>query len=130
MSRSPTVSGLQGILSEMVRQYDRVCVVVDGLDECGEHVDDVVEAITCWVKNGDRLSIALLSRDHTNIRGYLEDNGYARVEIAAQTEDVALYITSEIAERIRTRRLRLQDPLLSQEIIQGLTEGAKGMYVF
>jgi Cdc6-like AAA superfamily ATPase len=128
MAQNPTIGGLQNTLSEMLAQYDRTYLIVDGLDECGEHVDDVVEAITSWVEDEDGLNIALLSRDQTNIRGYLKD-GYSILETAAQTEDVEQYVRAQIEERIRTRRLRLHDPLLKDEIVQGLTEGAKGMYV-
>ncbi|GAB1317153.1 hypothetical protein MFIFM68171_07363 [Madurella fahalii] len=128
MSRSPTVRGLQSVLSEMLRHYDRAYLVIDGLDECGDNVDDVVEAITSWAKDEDGLSTALLSRDQTNIRGYLEDDGYPKIEIAAQTEDVALYVRAQVTERIRTRKLRFQDLLLKEEIVQRLTEGAKGMF--
>lgn len=129
MIKGPTIGGLQNALSEILRQYDRTYLIVDGLDECGQHVDEIVEAITSWADNEDRLSIALLSRDQTNIGGYLRNGGYPKIEIAAQTEDVALYVMAQIKERTRRGRLRLHDPLLEGEIVERLTKGAKGMYV-
>jgi hypothetical protein len=129
MIKGPTIGGLQNVLSEILRQYDRTYLIVDGVDECGQHVDEVVEAITSWADNENRLSVALLSRDQTNIGRYLRNGGYPEIEIAAQTEDVALYVMAQIKERTRRGKLRLHDPLLEGEIVERLTKGAKGMYV-
>jgi hypothetical protein len=126
LPRNPNVDGLQKALSEMLGHFDRVYLAVDGLDECGGHVDEVVAAIASWAQGQDRLSIALLSRNETNIQAYLQD-GYEKVEIAAHSEDVAVYVTAQIEELIRAGSLRLHDPLLKEEIVHGLTEGAAGM---
>ncbi len=126
LARNPTADGLRASLSEMLLQFDRTYVIADGLDECGGHVDEVVAAIAPWAADEDRLSIALLSRNEANIRGYLKA-GYENVEIAAHTEDVVEYATAQIEERIRTGRLRLHDPQLKEEVVKRLTEGAGGM---
>lgn len=36
LERSPDVSGLQRILKDMVKSFDHVYLIVDGLDECGD----------------------------------------------------------------------------------------------
>jgi hypothetical protein len=59
----------------------------------------------------------------------LRNGGYPEIEIAAQTEDVALYVMAQIKERTRRGKLRLHDPLLEGEIVERLSKGAKGMYV-
>ena len=66
-----------------------------------------------------------MSRNKVNIRGHM--GGYRNIEIAAHTEDVALYVMAQIEERIRAKRLWLHDPRLKEEIIQALTKGAAGM---
>jgi Cdc6-like AAA superfamily ATPase len=126
LPKLPTVDGLKSILAKMLGEYDRTYLIVDGLDECGRHVDEVVATIASWSENQERLSIALLSRNEPNIRGRLGDE-YDEIEIAAHTADIAEYVTAQIEERIRTRSLRIHDPLLKNEIIQRLTEGAAGM---
>lgn len=126
LPRNPTVDGLQNALSEMLEKYDRTYVIVDGLDECDRHVDEVVAAFASWAKDNDRLSIALLSRNEANIRAHLEDD-YEKIEIAAHSEDVIEYVTAQLEERIRRGKLRLHDPLLKEEIVHRLTEGARGM---
>ena len=125
MRQNPTVDDLQAALSEMLGKYDRTYLIVDGLNECSENVDEVVAAITSWAEGKGQLSLALLSRNEVNIRGYMR--GYRNIEIAAYTEDVALYVMAQIEERIRAKRLWLHDPRLKEEIIQALTEGAAGM---
>ncbi|SPQ25071.1 49d5e856-6af8-4c3d-888f-33f6dff254c4 [Thermothielavioides terrestris] len=108
LSRNPTTSGLQKVLSNMLSLFDRAYLIVDALDECGNHVSDVVAAIASWAENEERLSIALFSRDETAIRVRLEDD-YEKVEIAARADDVAEYVSAQIEERIRTGRLRIHD---------------------
>jgi hypothetical protein len=126
LPKHPTVDGLKSTLAKMLGEYDRTYLIVDGLDECGRHVDEVVATIASWSENHERLSIALLSRNEPNIRRRLGDE-YDEIEIAAHTADIAEYVTAQIEERIRTRSLRIHDPLLKDEIIQRLTEGAAGM---
>lgn len=126
LPRNPTVPGLQNTLSAMLRRYDRVYLIVDALDECGNHVNDVVDGIVSWAERERLLSIALLTRDEADIRTFLED-GYERVEIVAHTRDVAEYVSAQIEERIRTRRLRFHDPTLKGEILTRLVNGAGGM---
>ena len=126
LARNPTVDGLRVALSDMILEYDQTYLIVDGIDECGRHVADVISALASWAETQDRLKIALLSRDEVDIRGYLKD-GYENVEIAAHSEDVTEYATAQIEERVRTGRLRLHDPLLKEEIVQRLIEGAGGM---
>jgi hypothetical protein len=128
LSRNPTTSGLQKVLSNMLSLFDRAYLIVDALDECGNHVSDVVAAIASWAENEERLSIALFSRDETAIRVRLEDD-YEKVEIAARADDVAEYVSAQIEERIRTGRLRIHDDRLKGEILDRLTEGAAGMWV-
>jgi hypothetical protein len=126
LPRSPTVLGLQNTLSAMLRQYDRVYMIVDALDEFGVHVGDVIDGIVAWAENEGVLSIALLSRDEADIRFGLED-AYKRIEIVAHTGDVTEYVSAQIEERIRTRRLRFHDPTLKMEILTRLVDGAAGM---
>lgn len=126
LERRPDVSGLQRILNDMVKSFDHVYLVVDGLDECGENTDGVINGILDIIKCSDNISSALLSRDEDNIRDKLEET-FTELEIAAHTEDITEFVTSEIERRISNRSLRIDDLSLKSEILERLIEGAKGM---
>lgn len=126
LERRPDVSGLQKILEDMVKSYEHVYLIVDGLDECGDNTNNVVDSILDVIDCSDNISTAFLSRDEDNIRDRLEQD-FTGVEIAAHTEDVAEYVTSEIEKRISNKSLRIDDLSLKGEILERLIDGAKGM---
>ncbi|KAF9874232.1 ankyrin repeat protein [Colletotrichum karsti] len=126
LPKAPKATALERLLNEMVQLYDHVYLVVDGLDECGTRVDEVVETLCDISEETENISMALLSRDEDEIRDRLMYD-FVSVEIAAHKEDITEYVTAEIAERIGNRKLHIQDPDLRGEILQGLVGGAKGM---
>ncbi|TDZ40656.1 hypothetical protein C8035_v005494 [Colletotrichum spinosum] len=101
--------GLEKLLGKMLKIYDHAYLIVDVL-----------------MKDSDNVSIALLSRDEYEIRELLQSD-FTPIEIAAHKSDITEYVTAEIEERIRTRRLCIYGSDLKGEIIEGLIHGAKGM---
>ncbi|KAK8067374.1 hypothetical protein PG997_014121 [Apiospora hydei] len=101
------------VLSTMTRMFDRVYIIVDALDECGEYTASVVETLASYANDHDNLCAALLSRDEDEIRF---------------GEDVAEYVSSEIQERVRTGRLRVGDDDLLSDIQRELVAKAHGMF--
>ncbi|KAK9419958.1 putative Ankyrin [Seiridium unicorne] len=126
LPRGPTVDGLQDLLTDIAQLFDHTFLIVDGLDECGKHTDDVVDALKACAQT-EKISTALLSRDENNIRNCLE-NDFGNIEISAHDDDITEYVTSEIEERIRTKRIRIRDPSLKGEILHRLVDGASGMF--
>lgn len=122
----PNVSGLRKIIADMFKSFDQVYLIVDGLDECGDNTEKVVDGILSLLECSDNVSTALLSRDEYNIRDRLEED-FTGVEIAAHTEDITEYVTSEIEKRISDKSLRIDDLNLKGEILERLIDGAKGM---
>lgn len=126
LERGPDVSGLQRVLGDMVKLFDHVYSIVDGLDECSDNTDNVIDGLLGIIHCSDNISTAFLSRDEYNIRDRLEDD-FTAVEITAHTEDITEYVTSEIEQRISNKRLRIDDLSLKGEILKRLIDGAKGM---
>ncbi|WQF85414.1 Putative fungal domain of STAND protein [Colletotrichum destructivum] len=127
LPRVASVMSLERVLKDMTKMYDHVYLIVDGLDECKELTDDVVEMLSDISEDTDNVSMALLSRDEDHIRGHLEAD-FVPLEIAAHKEDITEFVTSEIEERIRNRKLHINDAELKGEILHGLIDGAKGMF--
>ncbi|KAI6765521.1 hypothetical protein HG530_006591 [Fusarium avenaceum] len=109
--------------------FSRVYLIVDGLDECGDHTDETVRSMlrVSLATANKNINVALLSRDELMIREKLEGH-FDWIEIEAHTHDIQLYVASELAQLIEEKRLRLKDPSLKDEIVVKLVEGAKGMF--
>ncbi len=106
----------------MAALFDQLFVIVDGLDECGDGTNDVVEALLSLGHNSDSLSLALLSRSEPEIRDKLRGVS-SEIEISARSSDVKEYISAEIEDRIRTKRLRIKDVQLKGDILASLVDG-------
>jgi hypothetical protein len=128
LEQTPDPSELRARISRMSELFDQAIIIVDGLDECGDKTDDVVEVLSELAEYTTGLSIALFSRDHYNIRVHLEAE-FEHVEIAAHTDDIRLYVGAELDKRIRTRRLQLTNIEIKDEIMETLVNRAQGMSV-
>ncbi|KAJ0297294.1 hypothetical protein COL516b_010875 [Colletotrichum fioriniae] len=129
LPRPANTEDLGRIIIRMSQVYERTYLVVDGLDECGDHAEEIVEALCHMAEDSDDLSMALLSRDEDDIQRHLRDpeNNFHNIEIAAHTEDITEFLTSEIERRIRDKKLRFEDLSLKAEILESLVAGAHGM---
>lgn len=126
LRQSPSVDDLQKLLKDMMKFFDYVYLIVDGLDECGASTGKVVDGLLDIIGASNNISAAFLSRDEDHIRDRLEED-FKNVEIAAHTEDIKEYVTSEVEKRMGDKRLCLNDLSLKGEILDRLVDGAKGM---
>lgn len=132
-SRSPSPPDLHTLLEKLVNItscFDDVTFIIDGLDECGDKVYDVAKSLTNVVsKDQSNVRMLFLSRDEYEIRVQLEKE-YTQLQIAAHTEDLELYVASEIESRQSKKgrqQLRIRSVELKQHIIRTLIDGAAGM---
>lgn len=128
LKKTPDPDELRAKIGEMSKLFTQTIVIVDGLDECGDTTDDVVDILVELAEYDATVSMAMLSRDHDNIRYRLE-NIFTHIPIAAHSEDVKLYVGAELDHRIRTQQLRLASVAMKDEIAETLIQKADGMYV-
>ncbi|KAL3292692.1 ankyrin repeat protein [Colletotrichum asianum] len=126
LPRTPDISSLKVVLHKILKMYDHVYLILDGLDECGDITEDVVDVLVDTFDKADNVSAALLSRDEDSIRDRLSDCCVS-IEVAAHKHDIMEYVTAQIQERIRVGKLASYDPEMKAEIIQEVADGAKGM---
>lgn len=117
----PDESELSSLVVRMASFFANAAVIVDGLDECGT-ADDVTMALSALAGN---IKLLFLSRNERHIRCHLEH--FAQVSIAARSSDLRLYVSAEIEQRTRTRKLRIRSPDLKEKILDRLVNGADGM---
>lgn len=129
LSADPTAEELIEVICEMCTSYNQVYLIVDGLDECDKQVDATLRDLLAlaMTQAHDLINIALLSRDELLIRHQVEDHFYC-VEMEARTEDIQIYVASELEHRISLGRLRFRDIELKDHIMVRLVDGAKGMF--
>jgi hypothetical protein len=129
-SVAPELPVLTNTLVKMLGCFEDVSILVDGLDECGDHVSTVVELVSGLASASDsNTRVLLLSRDLPEIRGLLEQD-YIHIEIAAKSEDLKLYVAAEIEQRQKKYgrgRLKIKNPELKTHIMTLLVEEAAGM---
>ncbi|KAJ4230960.1 hypothetical protein NW759_002943 [Fusarium solani] len=128
LPRTPDSDELRASISQMSEHFDQTLMAVDGLDECGDEAEGVVDILCEVADYSERVAMALFSRDHLNIRIRL-DQDYEIIHIAAQTEDIRIYVGAELEKRIKTRRLQLNDMTMKSEIAEILVNRAEGMCV-
>ncbi|KAF9878450.1 ankyrin repeat protein [Colletotrichum karsti] len=127
LQQQPEVDALHDVISQLTSKYEQVFLVIDGLDECGNNVEQVAPAITKVFEDCPSVSLAVFSRNEFEIREELE--AYcSHVEIAAHREDLELYVRAEMSKRRQLKRLEVQNPALSEEIRVKLIDGAQGMF--
>ncbi|KLU92528.1 hypothetical protein MAPG_11473 [Magnaporthiopsis poae ATCC 64411] len=127
LPKRPSVDGLKPLLADMAALYGNTYVIVDGLDECGKQLRSVIQALLPEAGSQQTMSVAILSRDEADIRRTIGDR-FVELEILAHSEDLAQYVSAQIAERLQTSRLRFNDPSLKNEIGDALIKGAGGMF--
>ncbi|KAH7176955.1 hypothetical protein EDB81DRAFT_676006 [Dactylonectria macrodidyma] len=125
----PEPERLIGILHQMCSSFSQVYLIIDGLDECDDQVETNLKNLVSLAVREDqeKISIALLSRDELQIRHQVKSD-FRCIELEAHTEDIQLYVASELEQRINSRKLRLRDMTLKDQIMVKLVEGAKGMF--
>jgi hypothetical protein len=124
----PDVDGLRSAIESMIKTFRQVFIIIDGLDECGDDMGSVTMSLTSLVSLEQPASVALFSRQESDIRAKMGSN-FTEIPIEAHTEDVEMYVRIELKQRLHSQRLRLSDPETEDKIATELISRADGMYV-
>ncbi|KAF5005773.1 hypothetical protein FDECE_7802 [Fusarium decemcellulare] len=128
LSSGPSLWELNDIIHQMVASFEKVYMVVDGIDECGETAREVARALADIVEEQEStVSLTILSRDELPIREALQD-AFVSIEIEAQKDDIRLYVATEMESRVQTGQLRLRNMALKDEILRALVNDNGGMF--
>ncbi|KAI1178873.1 hypothetical protein F4777DRAFT_38863 [Nemania sp. FL0916] len=114
-------------LENMFNCFDQVIMIIDGLDECSDNTDDIVQTLANIAEYSANVSMALVSRDEYNIAFNLRQS-FTKIPVGARKEDILLYVGSEIDKRTRNNTLRITNVELKDEILTRLSNEADGMF--
>lgn len=124
VARPPETRRMIEVVQAMINVYDRVYLAIDGLDECGSSVVEVLQSLK-QLELGGQLNMALFSREEPDIMEELSDS--PQIEIAAHIEDLELYVLSQMESRKRLGSLAVKNSDLHEHICRTLIQGANGM---
>ena len=115
---------LEKILRKMIRRFGSVSILIDGIDECHE-ATAVTEKLASLASESPSVRLLAFSRKEAEMEPFFD--GYTQMSIAAESQDLRLYVPSQIEMRTRLRRLRIKDPNVKDKIIETLVNDADGM---
>lgn len=123
------VHDLEALLAQMAADLRQLVILVDGLDECGDHVRSTVQALTHISHCSPHVKMYLSSRDIPDIRKAF--GGWPSISIAARSIDLLLFVGEQIKSRVEKgipKPLELDSESTKVEIMDALVKGAEGMF--
>lgn len=126
--KRPALDEVYAALLEVSKLFNRVFLIFDALDECDKTSQrpELLRLFRLMGKEG--ISVFVTSRPHSqDIKHGLREA--VKVELSAQRRDIELYIREKINNNMRIKDLIQTDTNLTEKIVSGLVESAKGMWV-
>lgn len=94
LSKFPDASKLRAILTKIVEKLSRCFIIVDGIDEYGDHTEEVVELLFQLATYTPSLSACFFSREHQNIRISFNPS-FTNIPVEAH-EDIKPFVSAEL----------------------------------
>ena len=126
LERPVKLDELVSVVQQMASNFEKAYIIVDALDECGREAADIANVLKWFAEGAHPVHLALFSREEEDTREVLADD-FSRIEIAAQTGDLELYVRAKMSRKKNLKELYVRNPQLNREIRNHLIRGAKGM---
>ncbi|KAH9907762.1 hypothetical protein F4778DRAFT_446080 [Xylariomycetidae sp. FL2044] len=123
----PTLTQITDILRKFAVRFKTIHVVIDALDECAETEEDALRLVSDIRSLGAQVKLLCTSRFSTTLESYFEES--TRLEIAAQNDDIGLFLDAQIQRQQRLSRHVRADPTLKKDIIEAITDECQGMFL-
>jgi hypothetical protein len=126
-STRPTWSEISKVFQSEVKNFSRIFIVVDALDECPEDKQSRAILITELRALQPRVNLMVTSRFLDTIACAFAE--VKRIEINASIDDLKIYAERRILYEDRLLEHVQRDPALSGEIVKTVVENAQQMSV-
>jgi hypothetical protein len=128
-ARTPTDGELVAMLVSITKQFSKVFIFIDGLDECGKDEQSTILSTVHQLSRSHSplVKILITSREESAISASLR--GFSRLQISPEkiSHDISSFVKETVKSNIRSGALIIQDPSLESDIISTLIDGAQGM---
>lgn len=121
----PTLTQVADILRNLALTFRTFHVVVDALDECAESEEDALQFVKALSSIGPQIKVLCTSRFSTIFEGYFATS--ETLELSAHSQDIRIFLESQIEKGYRLSRHVRADPSLQDEIINAIIEESQGM---
>lgn len=116
---------LQNEVCAIAASFRHVYIIVDALDECADQTRwDILEHLRGL---GPQVHLLITSRNYDTIKEELVD--FANIEVAAQKDDIDLFIEHQVGKNKKLERLVAKKPAILDEIKTQVADTAQGMSV-
>jgi hypothetical protein len=123
----PSLADYSRLLQSEIRNFSRVFIVIDALDECSEN-DGIREGFLGEVRKLlPNICLLVTSRPIANLEHEFENATH--LEIHASDEDIKRYLEAQIERQPQLARHIKADPTLRDAILNNIIKKANGMYV-
>ena len=111
------------ILNDLALSYDKLFILIDGLDELKEAAT-IIESLKDLMSSGTGIQLNLFSRNMPTLRHRLD--GFHRIELTSNivSSDINDFISRELPA------LPVEDPKLLHHVFQRLSQSAHGMFLW
>lgn len=116
------------LFATLATKFSRITIVVDALDEC-EELEQFIEGLATILDTGGTTVIILVtSRNDFALEQLLSPLTTCRLSLEKNIgSDIARYVTDEVDSRISSRKLKIRNPQLKDDIVSALIGSANGM---
>ena len=121
---TPSLDQMKGFLHAVIRDYSRVFIVIDALDEISDE-SARSKFLECLQELGPSVSILATSRPQQNIAQHF--NGAKKIELSANNGDIEKYLRSRTGATSRLTRMIQVNPQLGDEIVRTVIQAAQKM---
>ncbi|KAJ1335026.1 ankyrin repeat domain-containing protein 50 [Microdochium nivale] len=130
---SSTASDTLSLLIELMPELMKSYIVVDGLDECDtKDRKELLKTLSALISTNKNVRLFLSSRVSLldEVTRQFPDVERLTLDCEATNEDIAIYISDFLDERLEEGDLKVGDPVLITCIKTALREGAQGMFLW
>jgi hypothetical protein len=120
---------LVALLFAVVKQFSKIYVFIDGLDECRREEQTTILSIVNQLARSTHPTVKTLitSREEATISTSLRGIPRLRVSADKNSADIAFFVEETVKSNIKSGALTVQDLSLESDIVSALRNGAKGM---
>lgn len=127
--RHPDIDELLEILLLVLKLFNRVFIILDGIDECGSNSRvDLLAGIRLIVGSSPiTVKLFLASRAEVDFKRVFGKYICLPISVENITSDIVSFVDGIVQAKIVSGDLVVQNPALVREIVDALVKGAQGM---
>lgn len=130
-TKHPDADELLKIIFLLLKHFDKVIFLLDGIDECGGNDRMELLAAIQSILNSSihttTVKFFIASRPDVDLKRAFKPYIILPISVDDTTADIVPFINGIVREKVKSKELVVRDSSLVKEIIEALVNGAQGM---